>query len=350
MPTMRIARTLPSNEAKGVREHCLIQSPYLVGRSNGNDHSARRSTGALSGRCRAWPSFSPPGEIAPQCFDRAEEWSGRSLLVNDPRIAGLRGIIPLRRADRAAPHSAQLHGARRGPHPPETRPKGLTQLSVDDVQRFVTRRRGSGLSPRTVRYLLVVLRMALKKAEASARWRVTSPRSQPGPGSSAGRSSRSPSSKRAASSPHSKANGSAHFSRRRDQGPRLGETLALRWSDLDLDQEVATLRVAHTLPREGRGTERRWHPAPPKSAKSVRCLHLSPTLVDALRAHRVQQLEERMLAGPSWEAHDLVFATLRGGPLDERNARRAFYRVIAKAGLPTKRLHDLRQATRPCCG
>lgn len=39
------------------------------------------------------PSFSPPCEIALQCFDRVEEWSGRELLVKDPRIADLRGII-----------------------------------------------------------------------------------------------------------------------------------------------------------------------------------------------------------------------------------------------------------------
>jgi len=39
------------------------------------------------------PSFSPPCEIALQCFDCAEEWSGREMLVKDPRIEGLRGII-----------------------------------------------------------------------------------------------------------------------------------------------------------------------------------------------------------------------------------------------------------------
>lgn len=39
------------------------------------------------------PSFSPPCEIALQCFDCAEEWSGRELLVKDPRIEGLRGIL-----------------------------------------------------------------------------------------------------------------------------------------------------------------------------------------------------------------------------------------------------------------
>lgn len=39
------------------------------------------------------PSFSPPYEIALQCFDRAEERSGRELFVKDPRLSDLRGFL-----------------------------------------------------------------------------------------------------------------------------------------------------------------------------------------------------------------------------------------------------------------
>lgn len=52
----------------------------------------------------------------------------------------------------------------------------------------------------------------------------------------------------------------------------------------------------------------RWN----DSAKSNRTLRLSTTLVASLRAHRLHQLEERMLAGPAWEDHDLRFATMPG--------------------------------------
>lgn len=45
------------------------------------------------------PSFSPPCEIALQCFDRAEEWSGRELLVKDPRLSNLCGILLFKGAE-----------------------------------------------------------------------------------------------------------------------------------------------------------------------------------------------------------------------------------------------------------
>jgi integrase len=226
---------------------------------------------------------------------------------------------------------------------PELGHKGLTQLSVDDVQRFVTRKRGRGLSPRTVRYLLVVLRMALKKAEALGKVARNVATLAAGPRIE--RKEVQPLTVEQTRSFLGALEGErfgALFLVAATRGLRLGEALALRWSDLDLDDEVPTLRVAHTLQREGRGPERCWHLAPPKSAKSVRSLHLSPTVIDSLRAHRTRQIEERLLAGTSWENHDLVFATRLGRPLEERNVRRAFYRVIDRAGLPRKRLHDLR--------
>lgn len=46
------------------------------------------------------PSFCPPAEIARQCFECVEEWSGRELLVRDPRLAGLRGILFFNSVDR----------------------------------------------------------------------------------------------------------------------------------------------------------------------------------------------------------------------------------------------------------
>lgn len=46
------------------------------------------------------PSFCPPSEIAWQCFECVEEWSDRELLVRDPRLAGLRGLILFRGPER----------------------------------------------------------------------------------------------------------------------------------------------------------------------------------------------------------------------------------------------------------
>src|SRR5690606_21203271 len=68
------------------------------------------------------------------------------------------------------------------------------------------------------------------------------------------------------------------------------------------------------------------------------------SVVQALRAHRARQAEERLAAGARYENLDLVFATSEGRPLDERNlVRRHFKPLLRKAGLPdTIRLYDLR--------
>jgi len=67
-------------------------------------------------------------------------------------------------------------------------------------------------------------------------------------------------------------------------------------------------------------------------------------LVDALRAQRVHQLEDRLAAGPLWQDTGLVFTSGSGRPLDERNVTRVFERLLAAADLPRVRFHDLRHS------
>jgi integrase len=83
---------------------------------------------------------------------------------------------------------------------------------------------------------------------------------------------------------------------------------------------------------------------PPKSERSRRVLPLPVFLVDALRAHRVHQLEERLAGGERWHDSGLVFTSRTGAPLDERNVTRIFQRFLAAAELPRVRFHDLRHS------
>jgi integrase len=55
--------------------------------------------------------------------------------------------------------------------------------------------------------------------------------------------------------------------------------------------------------------------------------------VDALRAHKQRQAEERLAEGGHWSEHDLVFATRAGGALDAANVRREFKAVCRAAGI-----------------
>jgi integrase len=118
-------------------------------------------------------------------------------------------------------------------------------------------------------------------------------------------------------------------------GLRQSEALGLRWSDIDLD--VGTLTVRRGLHRvAGKGLVYEE----PKAERSRRTLALPAQLVEALRRHRVVQLEEREAAGSLWEEHDLVFAQVTGRPLDKRSDWEAWKALLKRAAVREVRLHD----------
>lgn len=119
-------------------------------------------------------------------------------------------------------------------------------------------------------------------------------------------------------------------------GLRQGEALGLPWSAVDL--EAGTLSVRQSLQR----VKRTWQFVEPKSERSRRTVALPGVAVSALRAHRVRQLEERLLAGSRWQDTGLVFTTSIGTPVELSNLTKEFRKLLAKAGIPRIRFHDLR--------
>lgn len=119
-------------------------------------------------------------------------------------------------------------------------------------------------------------------------------------------------------------------------GLRRGEALALRWSDVDFENAQAKLRGSLTR-RNGELVV-----SGVKTKASRRTIALSPSMVDLLKSQRAAQASERLHAGPRWGAHDFVFATTQGHPVDPQNILRTV-RVAAKAaGLTAVTVHSLR--------
>jgi integrase len=119
-------------------------------------------------------------------------------------------------------------------------------------------------------------------------------------------------------------------------GLRRGEALGLSWEDVNFD--AGTLRVRRTLQR----VDREYRLAEAKSETSHRTIALPAFALAALREHRTRQIEERLAAGPEWTDWGLVFTTATGGPLDGSWVTRHFQKLVAEAGLPRQRFHDLR--------
>ncbi len=112
-------------------------------------------------------------------------------------------------------------------------------------------------------------------------------------------------------------------------GIRTEEARALRWEHVDFGDPSAEPPVPASA---AVWRSVRSH-GDTKTEKSRRTLGLPQMAVDALRAHKQRQADERLAAGTQWTGHDLVFATRTGGPLDAANVRREFKAVCKAAGI-----------------
>src|SRR5712691_7898261 len=115
---------------------------------------------------------------------------------------------------------------------------------------------------------------------------------------------------------------------------RRGEILGLRWQDVDLKAGTLAVRQCLKEPRAGLVFGK------PKTPKSRRVITLTSLAVEALRRHKGEQAQQRLLQGPAYKDNGLVAAWPDGSPFRPHYVTLAFGRVAQKIGLPSKRLHD----------
>ena len=115
-------------------------------------------------------------------------------------------------------------------------------------------------------------------------------------------------------------------------GLRIGEALALRWSDVTEDE----VRVTGSLSNLHRGDT--------KTRAGMRAVPLVPEAAEAIKARRKAQAAERLAAGVMWTDSGLVFTTEAGTPVDDRNALRWLHGVRRRAGIKGGAWHAFRHA------
>lgn len=119
-------------------------------------------------------------------------------------------------------------------------------------------------------------------------------------------------------------------------GLRQAELLGLRWRDIDLD--MLSLSVTQVLyKRRGVCVFKE-----PKTARSRRRLAMTPKLALYLREYRTEREGLCRELGKSLALDDLVFASIRGKPLDPAVLGHNFSKIAKEAGLGGVRFHDLR--------
>lgn len=125
-------------------------------------------------------------------------------------------------------------------------------------------------------------------------------------------------------------------------GMRLGELLGLSWRSVDFDRGAVS--VVASLQATARGELVLMEP---KTTHSRRVIDVEPRVTACLRRHRAAQELARRVAGDAWTSPipDLVFTSPVGHPIDGRVLIRSWFRpLLAKAGLPAIRIHDLRHS------
>ncbi|MBE0467472.1 MAG: site-specific integrase [Candidatus Desulforudis sp.] len=214
----------------------------------------------------------------------------------------------------------------------------LTKLGPADIQSLLNQQQEKGLSARTAQYTHAVIRRALEQAY---QWQLV-PRNvaklvRPPRVQRQEAKALTPEQARIFLEAVSGDRLEAFYTVAIALGLRRGECLALKWEDIDFENE--TLRVRHTLHRHKGGG---WTLVEPKSRNSRRTIALPKVIVQSLKDHKKRQLEERIFQGSRWQETGFVFTSTIGTPLCGDNVFKRFRDILKKAGLPGINLHGLR--------
>ena len=123
-------------------------------------------------------------------------------------------------------------------------------------------------------------------------------------------------------------------------GARLGELLALQWSDVDLD--TATVRIG----RSRRIVNGRMQVKGPKTQAGYRTVLVGPITIAELRRVRAEQVQQRLAPGRRYHtAEALVICKPDGRPYRPDSASTMFRAFVDRLGLPkTVHVHTLRHS------
>jgi len=122
-------------------------------------------------------------------------------------------------------------------------------------------------------------------------------------------------------------------------GLRRGEAVGLRWADVDLERGIVAVRQTIT------DVGGRLVVGRPKTSGSERRVDLDGDTIGTLLEHRLRQDLERGQWGDAWTDSGLVFTREDGSGLRPEYVTRHMQALAEAAGLPRKRLHDLRHGS-----
>lgn len=221
----------------------------------------------------------------------------------------------------------------------------LNKITTRDIQRLLNEKltagrvTGGGLSPKTIKYIHVTIQAALKQAvrerliTVNPAEAVELPKDNP-------REMQTLSREQIGKLLDTARGGPFYMVLLLDlsTGLRRGELLGLQWQDIDFSKGTLTVKRQLTLGRGGIKLSE------PKSKAGKRTITLPGEILQALKEHKRQQNETRLLMGEAYQNKDFVFATAEGDPISIHSLRHCFNKLLKEADLPEVRFHDLRHS------
>ena len=120
-------------------------------------------------------------------------------------------------------------------------------------------------------------------------------------------------------------------------GARRGELVALRWSDLNFNNQ--TLSINKT---RGKSSGIDYEEDTTKNENGMRSIELSLPTIEILKAHKERQNLERMMIGNAWQDTGYIFTKEDGSPIDPTRPYFIFKRALQELNLRNEPLHVLR--------
>lgn len=121
-------------------------------------------------------------------------------------------------------------------------------------------------------------------------------------------------------------------------GLRRGELLALRWEDIDFDNNLLKVRKNMVCGENGVIIK------DPKSEAGIRDIHIGDDVVKVLREARIQYMEDALAYGKGFQNLGFIIRQADGSPIMPNSMTRKWSRFVKRIGLEKIRLHDLRHS------
>lgn len=126
-------------------------------------------------------------------------------------------------------------------------------------------------------------------------------------------------------------------------GLRQGELLALKWSDIDFDNNTVSvnksIKLVYLVSKDGSRNSSILEQTP-KTKSSIRTIPVPSNIVDELKLYKEEQ--EKNSKNELYENNDIVFADDTGNYLDSRYLSKRYTKLLKDAKIDYKKFHSLR--------